>query len=105
MRRSSLRARAAVAEKARGFRERAEHVERGDGGGGLLERREIAQDLVAELDEKFVFERLAALIRAEDFAFDLLQLGRDETLARRDGLLAMPRRRDGARFDFVTSMK
>ena len=48
----------AVAEKTRGFGEAGEDIERGDGGCGGLKRCKFAQDFVAELDEKFVFQRL-----------------------------------------------
>ena len=93
MRRSSRKRGPAVAEKPRRLRERAEHIERGDGARRFLQRREFAQHFVAELHEKLVLQRLRALVRAEDFALHFLQLRRDEALAVRHGLLAMPRRR------------
>ena len=48
----------------------------------------------AHSQEQFVFQLHAALLRAEDFALHLLQLGRDEAFAVGDGLLADIMRRN-----------
>ena len=80
--------RAAIAEEPGGLGEGGDDIERGQGGGGGLQLREVLQHLLAQLDEKLVLQRLRALVRAEDFVLHLLQLGRDEALAVHRGLLA-----------------
>ena len=79
---------AGVVEVARDFCEGGEHVELREGGGGLLDGGEAADDFLAHAEEEFVFQLHRALFRAEDFAFHRLQLGRDEAFAVGDGLLA-----------------
>ncbi len=79
---------ASVAEFLRGFGEGGEGIERGDGGGGALERIEVVGDVAAELQEEFEFELAGAFLGAEDFVFHFLEGGGDVALAVGHGLLA-----------------
>ena len=85
--------RAAIIEQPRRFGERRQHVELRQRGGGLLDLAQLPQHFFAHAQEQFVFQLHAAFFRAEDFAFHLLQLRRDEPLAVGDGLLADVMRR------------
>ena len=86
--------RAAIIMQPRRFGERRQHVQLRQRGSGLLDFRQLAQHFLAHALENFVFQFHAALFRAENFALHRLQLRRDETLAVRDGLLAMIMRRN-----------
>ena len=66
----------------------------GECGGGFLDVSEAAKHFLANALEKFVFELHAALFRAENFAFHLLEFGGDEAFAVGDGLFAHVLRRD-----------
>src|SRR4051812_42970357 len=86
--------RAAIVVQARNLGEGGERVELRESGSGLLDGRELPEDFFAEALKEFVFQLRAAFFRPEDFAFHVLQLGRDEALSVRDGLLADVMRRD-----------
>jgi hypothetical protein len=70
------------------FGEGGEHVEFGDGGGGLLEDGGVGDDVFAQREEQLVFERDGLVLGAEDLVLAFLELGGDEALAVDDGLLA-----------------
>ena len=86
--------RTTVAVQARGFGERRQHVQLRQRGGGLLDFWQLAEHILAHALEQFVFQLHAAFLRAEDFAFHLLQFRRDVAFAVGDGLLADVMRRD-----------
>ncbi len=85
--------RAAVAVQARRLGERRQHIQLRQRGGGLLDFGQLTEHLLAHALEQFVFQFHAAFLRAEDFAFHLLQFRRDVAFAVGDGLLADVMRR------------
>ena len=85
--------RTAVIVKPRGFGKRRKRVELGQRGGGLLDFGQLAEHFLAHALEQLIFQFHTAFLRAENFAFHLLQLRRDVTLTVGDGLFADVMRR------------
>jgi len=73
--------RPAVIKKPRCLGERSQRVERAERGGCLLNPAHRVRRHCPQAVEDFEFERPRALIGAEDFALDLLEFRRHETLA------------------------
>jgi hypothetical protein len=68
--------------------EPCEHVELGEGGGGLLDGGGMFERGFAQVEEQFVFERVGAFVGAEDFFLHRFEFGCDEAFAACDGLFA-----------------
>lgn len=79
---------AGVAVELGGLGEGAEGVDLGDGGGGFFELGEVGDDLLAEVEEEFVFELFGAFFGAEDFVFHFFERGGDVALGVGHGLFA-----------------
>jgi hypothetical protein len=62
----------AITKEPRRFRERANDIERSDGGRRLLDRRQFQQRLLAQGLEKLVLQMPRLLIRAKNLRFHLL---------------------------------
>ena len=83
-----------IIEQPRGLGEGSQDIQLCQGGSAPLEGGESFQDGLAHAQKEFVFEFDAAFLGAQDFAFHVLQLGRDEAFTVGDGLLAGVMRRD-----------
>ena len=79
---------AGVAVDLSGFREGAESIDVCDAAGGFFQFGEVDDDLLAELEEQFVFELLRALLGTEYFVFHLFERRSDVALSVRHGLFA-----------------
>jgi hypothetical protein len=90
----------AVLVESGAFREGGEDIELGEGVGGLLEGRELAEGGFAELEEEVVFEFGAAFIGAQDLGLHILELRGDEAFAVGDGLFADVMGRDFLKVGF-----
>ncbi len=65
-----------------------QHVDFVNGARGILDRAQVRRGCRAQVEEELVLELARAFLRAEDFRFHLLELGRDEALGVGHGLLA-----------------